>query len=158
MVRFRARRLWVWFSLMCLHVLPMGFLPNTHQRHAHRVEGTPSIAPECEPSSSLLHLYTRLFFTGLAVHDNSGCTWCPYTQTNAPLLFITLGQSRLHTGLSHDWSRVWNFSSNIHESRPALHHLCATLRAPGRRARSRERATALWQRREAEQRKKLRKW
>lgn len=46
-----------------------------------------------------------------------------------------LSQSRLCAGLSHDWSRVWNFHSNIHESRPALHHLCASSWVPGMRTR-----------------------
>lgn len=36
---------------------------------------------------------------------------------------------------SHDWNRVWNFYSNIHERRPALHHLCASSFVPGIRTR-----------------------
>lgn len=51
---------------------------------------------------------------------------CLCTQTYTHYFVKMLSQSQLLTGYSHDWNRVWNFYSNIHECRPALHHLCTS--------------------------------
>lgn len=49
------------------------------------------------------------------------------THTRTHTHFMKMfSQSLLCTGLSHNWNRVWNFCSNIHECRPALHHLCTS--------------------------------
>lgn len=75
-------------EFVCLHVLPMGFLPNADQQHAHRVDGRREIAPQCEPLSSLPHLHTRLYFSGLAARQQRPHVILTPLRTNKRSSFI----------------------------------------------------------------------
>lgn len=157
-----ARRLPVWFFLLCVvHMFFTGFLQvslsketKTHTSGWWENLNCPSERANLQPSTPSY----IILLVWLAAGGRDTRTWC-LLHTNKRSSVVRYARSiSAPRWPSHDWSRVWNSSSNIHESRPALHHLCATSRAPGMRTRSRGRAIALRQWREAEQRKKLRKW
>lgn len=75
---------------------------------------------------SHIHNFSIFFLHWISITGKDHMHACLCTQTNTRTLLKMLSQSRLRSGLSHDLSRVWNFHSNIHENRLALHHLCVS--------------------------------